>query len=168
MIDAEHIIQRLGLVPLEDEGGFYRETYRSSVNVAVPSGGGSAFSSRSASTAIYYLLIEGNFSAMHRLRTDEVYHYYCGGPVEMLCLHPTGVCETVLLGRELDNGHRMQVVIPAMTWQGASVVKGGKWCLLGCTVAPGFDVRDRDMATRSTLQVQFPSHAARISELTRG
>src|SRR5688500_5963193 len=108
MFSAEEVIQRLGLVPLGFEGGFYRETGRSERTI----------DGRSLSTSIFYLHTPESAGLMHRLRSDEVYHFYLGDPVDLLLLHPGGASELVRLGPDLASDQRVQLRVPAMSWQG--------------------------------------------------
>lgn len=147
---AEQIIAALGLKPLPHEGGFYAETYRS------------AFS-----TAIYYLLTAETFSAMHRLKFDEMFHFYWGDPVEMLQLWPDGTGRVVTLGTDLAAGQRPQVLVPGGVWQGARLLPGGNVALLGTTMAPGFEFRDYEPGDRAALVAAYPAFRDRILRLTR-
>jgi predicted cupin superfamily sugar epimerase len=165
MLSAEELIAFLKLQPHPKEGGFFRETYRSTTRLAAyhlpPHYGGD----RSASTAIYYLLTPGTFSAIHRLATDEIFHFYLGSPVRMLQLEATGGRE-IVLGPDLIAGHQVQVVVPRGVWQGSILESGGSFALLGCTVAPGFDYADYEHANRDELLTQFPAHADLIRRLS--
>jgi len=156
VIDAAGVIERLGLAP-HPEGGFYRETFRARRYV-----GG-----RAASTAIYFLLPSGAFSAFHRVSSDEVWHHYEGDALELHTIDASGVHEVVRLGRGLDAGERPQHVVPAGVWQAAAPL-GARFALCGCTVAPGFDFADFEMPPRATLLAAFPEHAAIVTRLTRG
>jgi uncharacterized protein len=163
---AEEIRTLLGLAP-HPEGGYFRETYRAAEVVpaaALPARYGA---DRAHATAIYYLLCPGTFSALHRLRSDEVFHFYAGDPVEMLLLPPDGGGRVVTLGGDLAAGQRPQQVVPAGVWQGARLGAGGAWALLGCTVAPGFDFADYEEGARAALQGAWPAFAALITALTR-
>jgi predicted cupin superfamily sugar epimerase len=165
---AEEIIRRLGLTPLPLEGGYFRETYRSAWTLpagALPPHYGAP---RSVATAIYFFLTPDTFSAMHRLPSDEVFHFYSGDPVEMVELHPDGATRTVILGSDLEAGQAPQWIVPGGTWQGARLVPGGAYALLGTTVAPGFDYADLEMGERAELQRRYPTAAERIAVLTRG
>lgn len=157
---AADVIAALQLCPHPMEGGFFRETWRSTVRSAGPHG------DRSAGTAIYYLLTPDSFSALHRLRSDEVFHFYLGDAVQMLQLWPDGTVHTVVLGGDLDRGQVPQLVVPAGVWQGSRLVPGGQFALLGCTVAPGFDFADYEGGARAVLQVEFPAAAELIRQLT--
>ncbi|MDP8962309.1 MAG: cupin domain-containing protein [Actinomycetota bacterium] len=159
--EARRLIESLDLAP-HPEGGYYRETFRSSlVTQGLPHG-----ESRSASTAIYYLLPAGEFSALHRLRSDEIWHHYDGDPVDLHLLATTGDYRVVRLGRGREHGERPQRVVPAGTWQ-AAVPSGKRFALCGCTVAPGFDFTDFELASRAELLGQFPAQRAVIASLAR-
>lgn len=166
MLDPDELRKALGLEP-HPEGGFFVETYRASGQMAAGSMGPAYVGPRHHSTAIYYLLTEGTFSEMHRLPSDEVFHFYLGDPVEQLRLHPDGRAEVVQLGSDLGAGQRPQAVVPAGVWQGAALAAGGKAALLGCTVSPGFDFRDYEQGDRQALQQDWPQAAEHIEALTR-
>ncbi|MDD3311307.1 cupin domain-containing protein [Pseudodesulfovibrio sp.] len=167
-ITAREIIDILGLTPHPEEGGFFSETHRSAeileANV-LPLRYGSP---RRHSTAIYYLLTPETYSHLHRLETDEVFHFYLGDPCEMLRLHPDGRGETVPLGQDLASGQRPQVVVPRGVWQGMRLVPGGTFALMGCTVAPGFEYEDYAHGSRAELLERYPDFAELIRLLTRG
>ncbi len=166
MLTAQEVIDRLQLVPLTIEGGHFRETYRSPLRHmghALPAEYGGE---RNASTAIYYLLKPDTFSAIHRVKSDEVFHFYAGDPVEMLQLWPDGAAKVVLIGNDLAAGQSPQVVVPAGVWQGCRLKSGGRWALMGCTVAPGFDYADFEAAPRAQLLRDFPENATLITTLT--
>ena len=164
---VEEIKRLLGLVPLEPEGGFFAETYRSTDVFAAGSAGAGRRDERSLSTAIYYLLDGGSFSALHRLRADELFHFYLGDPVEMLHLHPDGTGRLHVLGPDLGAGMRPQVVVPRGVWQGTRLLAGGRFALLGTTVAPGFDSADFETGRRDELISAYPAFRERIVALTR-
>lgn len=168
MIGAEAIIRGLGLTPHPAEGGWFRETWRSPETLA-PSALDSRYGgSRSAGTAIYYLLTTNSVSALHRLKTDEVFHFYLGDPVEMLQLFPNGGSEILTLGQDILNGQRLQATVPAWTWQGSRLLPGGRFALLGCTVAPGFDYADYEHALDlEALLNGWPNQSNRIQALAR-
>jgi predicted cupin superfamily sugar epimerase len=119
---------------------------------------------RHASTAIYYLLTPDKYSRLHRVKSDEVFHFYAGDPVEMLKLGPDDA-EVVAIGNDLIAGHAPQVVVAAGVWQGCRLAPGGRWALLGCTVAPGFEYADFESANREALIEQYPAFAELISAL---
>jgi hypothetical protein len=166
MLSAEDIRRLLGLQPLEPEGGFFTETYRSAGRL--PPGALPAHAApRPLATAIYYLLEPGTFSALHRLRSDEVFHFYLGDPVELLLLGPGADGHVLRLGPDLAAGERPQAVVPAGAWQGSRLVPGGRWALLGTTMSPGFDVADFELGRRVELAARWPQHRALIEGLTR-
>jgi uncharacterized protein len=163
---AAQWIVALGLAP-HPEGGFYRETYRAGETVEaahLPARFGGA---RAHSTAIYFLLPADQVSALHRIRSDEVWHFYAGDALTLTLLHPDGRLEERRLGPDLDRGERFQVIVPAGAWYGAAVDAGGAYALVGGTVAPGFDFADFELAERAALLARFPQHRAAILRLTR-
>lgn len=165
--NARHWIEKLRLEP-HPEGGYFRQTYRSDVMIAreaLPAGFGGA---RAASTAIYFLLEGENFSAFHRLRSDEVWHFYAGSPLVVEVIDPEGSRSSILLGVDLDAGQVFQAIVPARCWFASHVADWKGWALVGCTVAPGFDFEDFEMAKREELAKHFPQHRELIERLTRG
>ena len=150
-MNAEEIIRKLDLQP-HPEGGFFRETFRSTIEIDTPQG------KRAASTAIYYLLPAGALSALHRVRSDEIWHFYGGEPLELHRLDSSGH-QVVRLGEE------PQVIVPAGVWQ-AAVGPARGYTLCGCTVAPGFDFADWELPSRAELTARFPRHEALIAKLT--
>lgn len=166
MLTVDQIKALLSLEPHPAEGGFFVETYRSEERLpaeALPARYGGA---RALGTAIYYLLTPEAFSAMHRLASDEVFHFYLGDPVEMLQLFPDGSGKVVTLGTDLLGGMRPQVVVPRGVWQGARLVPRGRFTLLGTTVAPGFDLADYEHARRADLLGSHPTFRDLILSLT--
>jgi predicted cupin superfamily sugar epimerase len=160
-VTAERLIQLLKLTPHPKEGGFFRETYRSSTTFEP----GAPFAgTRSHGTAIYYLLTWDTYSEMHCLPGDELFHFYLGDPVEMLMLHPTGKGEIVVLGQDLTAGMKLQHVVPGGTWQGSRLAAGGSWALLGTTMAPGFDYADYVPGSAKLLDA-YPAHRTLIQQL---
>lgn len=166
MPTAREIIGRLQLEPLTIEGGYFRETYRAPrmlpAGALPPDYGGE----RNASTCIYYLLTPETFSAIHRVRSDEIFHFYAGDPVEMLQLWPGGEAQVITIYNDLALGHEPQVIVPAGVWQGCRLIPGGGWALMGCTVAPGFDYADFELARRDDMLALNAEHAALITALT--
>jgi len=157
---AEELIAALGLRPLPVEGGWYRETYRSSLRLPA--------TEKSACTAIYYLLTPDTFSALHRLPSDEVFHFYLGDVVQMVQLGPgPGEGRLVTLGTDVRAGQSPQVVVPRGVWQGSVLAPGGKFTLLGTTVAPGFDFADYEAGQRDELVAQFPGWRGWVERLCR-
>ena len=162
MISAEEVIKILNLKKNPTEGGYFLENYRSREKTVDEYGG-----KRSLSTAIYYMLTEDTFSEMHRLGIDEIFHFYMGYPVEMLHLYPNGKGKQVLLGTDLKGGMLPQVLIPAGIWQGARLVPGGTFALMGTTVAPGFEYTDYQSGSRKELINLYPEFKELIIALTR-
>ncbi|MCL6590852.1 MAG: cupin domain-containing protein [Firmicutes bacterium] len=163
---AQEIITMLDLKPLQGEGGYFRETYRASETLP-----GMVFSqkfqnAKPLSTAIYYLLTPDTCSLLHRLPSDEIYHFYLGDPVIMLQLYPDGGAQTVILGPDLAAGQQIQVIVPQGVWQGAYLKEGGDYALLGTTMAPGFDYSDFEAGKRDELFKKYPAQKKLIRRLT--
>jgi predicted cupin superfamily sugar epimerase len=166
MPTAEELIALLQLQPHPKEGGYFRETYRCDDHLAVGHLPRRYRSDHSASTAIYYLLTPTSISPLHRLATDEVFHFYLGSPVRMLQLGPGHVSREIVLGPDLIAGQHVQVLAPRGIWQGSILEPGGGFALLGCTVAPGFEYEDYEHGQRAELIKEFPQHAELIRRLT--
>ena len=161
----EDWISQLGLQP-HPEGGWYQEVYRAAESIdqlALPARFTGA---RAFSTAIYYLLGPGDFSALHRIRQDEVWHFYDGSPLAIEAIHPSGEAKTLLLGRDPKADTLPMAVVPAGSWFGARVTDSEGYTLAGCTVAPGFDFDDFEMPSRDELLAKFPQHRELIESLT--
>ena len=166
MLTAQEIIRKLGLKPLPEEGGFYRETYRSEEKIPKEGLPARYSSAKSFCTAIYYLLTPETCSALHRLSSDEIFHFYLGDPVSMLQLHHGGSSELITLGRDPGRGEQLQAVVPRDTWLGAFLNQGGSFALMGTTVAPGFDFSDYEQGRREELIRQYPDCKELILKLT--
>ena len=164
---AAELRKLLELQPHPREGGWFRETWRAEDTIAGEALPERYSGARAAGTAIYYLLEPGTFSEMHRLASDEVFHFYLGDPVEMLQLHPDGTGRRVVLGQDLAAGMEVQTVVPKGVWQGSRLVEGGKFALLGCTVSPGFDYRDYESGVRQELVRGWGEWKVVIEKLTR-
>lgn len=149
------------------EGGHFAETYRAPENIAhhaLPArfGGDRAFS-----TGIYFLLESHNFSAFHRIQADEMWHFYAGEALEVFVIDAnTGELSVIRLGNNPDSGETFQAVVPAGAWFASRPASGSTYALVGCTVAPGFDFADFEMAERNALSQLYPQHAGLIGELT--
>ncbi len=165
-LTAQRIIELLELEPLEIEGGYFREIWRSNRQVSGEQLGPSYNSERSLGTAIYFLLTPDTVSAMHRLPSDEVFHFYLGHPVRMLQLAPGDKGRVVELGTDLAAGQRPIVVVPGGVWQGCHLIEGGSFALMGTTVAPGFDYADYCHGNRRELSADYPGHQSLIARLT--
>lgn len=169
MLTAEHVIALLGLAPLPEEGGHFRETYRADELIAREGLPARYTGSRPHGSAIYYLLRSDTFSALHRLQSDEIYHFYLGQPVEMLLLHPDGRDETLILGSDIEAGQRVQVVVPRGVWQGSRLAHPTTpegFALLGTTMAPAYDQADFELGRRESLLAAYPQRAELIRALT--
>ena len=169
MLTVEQIIKHFGFKPLPVEGGLYVQTYRSPETIPQAHLPARYHSDRLYGTAILYLLTDDpdSFSALHKLPTDEVYHFYLGDPVELLQLAPDGTSEHIILGQDILDGQRVQHVVPHDVWQGSRLVPGGCWALLGTTMAPGYDDADYIGGERDALIRQYPHEADLITLLTR-
>ena len=154
---AGQVIRFLDLKP-HPEGGYYRETYRSS---AILPGTG-----KTHSTAIYYLLVPGEVSRLHRITSDEIFHFYLGDPVTWVLLSPSGTMEKVTLGPQLEQEQQVQMTVPAGTWFGGYLNEGGSFALMGTTVAPGFEFKDFELGKREELLAKFPGVEKEILRLT--
>jgi predicted cupin superfamily sugar epimerase len=165
---AEDVKKILGLQVHPREGGWYVRTYEAAETVAAEEFEDARYTgARRTGTAIYYLLEPGTFSEIHRLKSDEVFHFYAGDAVEMLQLVPGGGGRKVVIGTDLMRGERPQVTVAHGVWQGSRLIQGGKWALLGCTVSPGFEFEDYETGGRQELCAEWPEFAAEIKSLTR-
>ena len=166
---AEQLIECLRLEPLTFEGGHFRQTYIAEESIAADALPARYGGLRKFGSAIYYLLTSEPecFSALHRLQTDEIYHFYLGDPVEMLLLYPDGRGERIVLGPDVLGGEQVQWVVPRGLWQGSRLISGGSFALMGTTMAPGFDFADWREGKRDELIRQYPEHAELIRALTR-
>jgi uncharacterized protein len=164
---AEDVKKMLGLQPHPREGGWYVRTYEGSEVIETEAfADGRYAGKRRTGTAIYYLLEQGTFSEMHRLKSDEVFHFYAGDAVEMLQLSDGGAGMTVIIGNDLARAQKPQVVVERGVWQGCRLVEGGKWALLGCTVCPGFEFEDYESGMKAQLCAKWPRFAEQIQVLT--
>ncbi len=161
----EQIIDFFGMKPLPDEGGCYVETYRAAEKLSASLLPQRYAGTRNISTAILYLLTPETFSAMHRLKSDEVFHFYLGDPVTMLLLGPEDKSQIVTLGQDILNDQKLQQMIPRGTWQGCCLKQGGKFALMGTTVAPGFEFDDYEHAEKNELLEKYPQQKELILRL---
>jgi uncharacterized protein len=167
MFTSKQLIDRLHLIPLTIEGGYFRETYRAPLLIPSNALPAQYASDRNASTCIYYLLTPETYSAIHRVKSDEIFHFYAGDAVEMLQLWPTGEAKVITIHNDLAAGHEPQHVVPAGVWQGCRLIPGGRWALMGCTVAPGFDYADFELGDGDVLRTQYPQYSDLITALTK-
>lgn len=158
-MDAAKIIQKLKLQP-HPEGGFYKETYRCEQKITTPRG------ERNVSTAIYYLLEDKDKSHFHRIKSDELWFFHQGQPLEIISIQDNKV-HTILLGNNLEKGEVPYAMIPANCWFASHIKDESGFVLVSCTVAPGFDFSDFEMATRETLIGEFPHLKKVIENFTR-
>lgn len=165
MTTASEIREMLSMQP-HPEGGWFAEIYRSGNQLAAEALPAGYTGPRNVSTAIYYMLEGTAVSTLHRLRSDEIFHFYLGDPVEQLWLMPDGSHQTVHIGPDLRAGQRPQVVVPANVWQGARMRDGQGFALLGTTVAPGFDFADFEIGARHELLAGWPAATPLIHDLT--
>src|SRR5215216_3923747 len=163
---VEQIVQQLGLQP-HPEGGFYKETYRSELFVAQDCLPNKFNGKRNISTSIYYLLRNGDFSAFHRIKSDETWHHYSGGSLLIHSFDPSGNYQCRILGNDMSNGASFQLMVPAGLWFASEPALGSQFILAGCTVAPGFDFADFELAEKEQLATEFPKYKDLIYRLCR-
>lgn len=165
-LTTDQLIKEFGLLP-HPEGGYYKETYRSEEMISKAALPEQFAGDRNFSTAIYFLLEKGNFSAFHRIKSDECWHFYAGGSLLVYILHSSGILETINLGNEIAAGQRFQYVVPAGCWFASEPAPGSAFSFVGCTVSPGFDFSDFEMAKADQLTQQYPQHESVIKRLCR-
>ncbi len=164
-IEIKNLIERFALEP-HQEGGYYKETYRSKEiipHAALPKRFGG---DRCYATGIFFLLPEGEKSNMHKIKSDEMWHFYLGGPMTLIQLFEDGRIEKITLGQNILNGQKLQHVVPAGCWFGAYPDLGSSFSFVGCTVAPGFYFHDFELAKYDDLISQFPDAKEIIAQLT--
>jgi len=160
------IIKKLELLP-HPEGGFFKETYRSGGIISADNLDPIYQGERNYSTCIYFLLTSDTFSAFHKIHQDEIWHFYSGSPIHIHEISNDGVYSKTMLGNHIENGEIPQHVVTGGSWFGATVIRDNDYALVGCTVAPGFDFQDLELAVRDELIVSFPQHKDIITRLTR-
>ncbi len=166
MKSAKYWIDRLSMLPHPD-GGYFKETYRSTDIIGQDRLADRYHGPRAAGTGIYYLLNEGAVNYLHRLKSDEMWHFYEGGPLLLHLIRPSGEFQQIRLGANPEAGEVFQAVVERDCWFGATLVQPEGYALVGCTVAPGFDFADLTMAEAETLIAQFPEHAVLIKRLAK-
>lgn len=164
-IPMKKIIEFMELQP-HPEGGYFAETYRSDMDLAHHALPRHYGGTRSASTAIHFLLPEGEKSHLHRIKSDEIWHFHLGGPMLLVEITPRGVLRETVLGPDILNGQKLQHVVPAGSWFGGYPLEGAPYTLVGCTVSPGFDFDDFELARRDILRAAHPEHAKLIDRMT--
>lgn len=163
--DASFYINHLNLQP-HPEGGYFKETYRATENIPAASLPDRFNGDRSFSTAIYYLLQQGDYSAFHRIKSDECWHFYAGGTLYIHVLESDRY-SCIKLGTQIDAGETFQYVVPANAWFAAEPANASTFSLAGCTVAPGFDFLDFEMADKQELITAYPAHSNIVRRLCR-
>ncbi|MEM9325039.1 MAG: cupin domain-containing protein [Bacteroidota bacterium] len=163
---AQDWVQKLDMKP-HPEGGFYKETYRSVGSIPVEGLPATYGSERSYATGIYFLLDGENFSALHRLKQDEMWHFYAGSRLLVHLIDSTGNYNQIQLGPDVDAGEVFQAVVPGGSYFGSEVQDKSSFALVGCTVSPGFDFRDFEMPSAEELLAQYPEHESVIRRMTR-
>lgn len=166
MKTSNYYIKKLGLEK-HPEGGWFKEVYRSEETTAAAHLPERFKGERHHSTSIYFLLSSNTFSAFHRIKSDELWHFYDGSPVTIHLINENGEHSMVTLGREIDKGEVLQYAIPHGLWFGAEVVDEDSFSLVGCTVAPGFHFDDFELAKRDDLAEKYPEHKRIIERLSR-
>jgi uncharacterized protein len=163
------LIEKLHLEPLKPEGGVFFQSYRSAEEIPLENLPKRYPSRRRFGSAIFYLLTgkAESFSAMHKLLSDEIYHFYLGDPVEQLLLYPDGRSKRVSLGQDILSNQNVQFVVPHGIWQGSHLVPGGKYALLGTTMAPGYEHDEFVLGHHDDLTSKYPQEADLIQKLTR-
>lgn len=163
---VQQLIQQYNLQP-HPEGGWYKETYKSDEYISGSTLPERFGGSRVFSTAIYFLLEQGNFSAFHRIKSDECWHFYAGDPLVVYVMQLNGRLDIIHLGNDIEKGQVFQFVVPANCWFASRPAPGSTFCFVGCTVAPGFDFTDFELAKASSLTALFPQQKVIIEELCR-
>jgi uncharacterized protein len=166
MFSVQQLISSNNLQP-HPEGGWYKETYKSIEEIAANALPQRFSGNRVFATAIYFLLEKGNFSAFHRIKSDECWHFYAGEPLEVFILFTNGELCTITLGSDIENGQLFQYVVPAGCWFASRPAQESSYSFVGCTVSPGFDFADFELANADELCATYPQHAALIQSLCR-
>ncbi|MEO6454977.1 MAG: cupin domain-containing protein [Ginsengibacter sp.] len=166
MVTAQQLIQRYALQP-HPEGGWYKESYKSTAHISQNALPDNFNGARVFSTAIYFLLGQGNFSAFHRIKADECWHFYAGDPLLVYMIQQGGILDIIHLGNDIDKGQLFQYVVPANTWFASRPAPNSLFCFVGCTVAPGFEFADLELADAAELSLVYPEHEMIIKELCR-
>lgn len=166
MTKIEQLIKQYDLQP-HPEGGWYRQTYRSNEFVPAAALPGRFGADRVFSTAIYFLLEKGSFSAFHKIKSDECWHFYAGDPLQVFVIDRADDLKIITLGNDGNKGERFQCIVPANCWFASRPAAGSEYSLVGCTVAPGFEFEDLELADEKSLSALYPQHRNIIKELCR-
>lgn len=165
MDNVDYLIKVLGLQP-HPEGGYFKEFYRSSGEINSESLDSRYVGNRNYATSIYFLLTSDTFSAFHKINQDEIWHFYDGSPIKIHMISETGDYSNVIVGKNLKQGEKLQFVVPGGYWFAANVINNNDYSLVGCTVSPGFDFKDFQLADRNEFIAKFPKHKEVITNLT--
>ena len=166
MATVDNIIKQLELLP-HPEGGYFKETYRSKLSLSKEELPREFQGDRNACTAIYFLLTSENFSAFHKIKQDEMWHFYSGSPISLHIINSHGVYQKILIGSNFEKGEIPQFIVEGGDWFASEVETPDSFALAGCTVSPGFDFADFEMADRQELRQKYPDHKQIINRLTR-
>lgn len=166
MLTVQQLVQLYNMQP-HPEGGYYKETYRSAEKISQAALPQRFVEERFFSTAIYFLLEQGNFSAFHKIKSDECWHFYAGEMLEVFVIHHNGELEIVKLGADISKRETFQYVVPAECWFASRPAKESSFCFVGCTVSPGFDFADFELAKANELIKIYPAHEEVIRSLCR-
>jgi predicted cupin superfamily sugar epimerase len=149
------------------EGGWYKQTYKCNEQIVADALPDRFKANRAFSTAIYFLLKKGNFSAFHRIKSDECWHFYAGDPLLIYIIEQNGELKIISLGNDLKKGQSFQYVVPANCWFASRPASGSEYCFVGCTVSPGFEFEDLELANVTELSAIYPKHKKIIEQLCR-
>jgi predicted cupin superfamily sugar epimerase len=163
---AKKLIEKFDLKP-HPEGGWYCQIYKSYEQIAASALPERFRGDRSFSTAIYFLLEEGNFSVFHRIKSDECWHFYSGDSLLLYIINNNGNLETITLGSDFEKDQHFQYVVPAGCWFASRPAIGSEYCFAGCTVSPGFEFEDFELANAQKLSASYPEHRELIHLLCR-
>ena len=166
MITAQQLVKQYGLQP-HPEGGWYKETYRSNEYIPANALPSRFRGDRAFSTAIYFLLEHNDFSAFHRIKSDECWHFYAGDPLLIYVIRDDGELDIIQLGSDITKGQLFQYVVPENCWFASRPASDSTFCFVGCTVSPGFDFKDFELGDVNTLSTSYPKHEKLIRELCR-
>lgn len=164
-LSVEEIINILNLKPLPGEGGYFVQTHKAVETILQKNLPGRYSGDRPFYTAIYYLITPDSFSSMHRLKSDEIWHFYLGDPVEQLQIYPDGNAKLLKIGVDITQGFLPQVLVPQGVWQGTKLLPGGRFALLGTTVSPGFEFADYEQGQRNELVARYPQIKVLIEKM---
>lgn len=166
MSKIEELIERFSLSP-HPEGGYFKETYRSVGEIDSKSLDLNYNGKRSYSTCIYFLLTSDTFSAFHKIKQDEIWHFYSGSPIKLYIISEDGEYSEQIIGANFTEGQVPQFVVPGNHWFAAKTIDPNSYSFVGCTVSPGFDFEDFELPSQKELLEKFPKHEALIRKLTR-